>query len=74
MMNKAIVLLTLSFGILPMSAQARDVGDRTQTLDSHRARSETRIERLREDRKLDAKAQADKPATPKTNKKKSPSQ
>ena len=54
-----LVLLAISG-----AAQARDGNDRSQSLDLNRDRSESRIERLREDRSLD-KARAEKPAAKK---------
>jgi hypothetical protein len=65
-----MVLLTL---MIVAPARARDAADRTQTIDINRDRSENRIERLRQDRALDAKTRAESPAPtkikPKTNKK-----
>lgn len=71
-MRKSSALVSV-FGLLVFfaidgSAQARDANDRTQSMDVSRDRSESRIQRLREDRTID-KARAEKPATPKQQKK-----
>ena len=58
------VLGLLVFFAMGSAVQARDANDRTQSMDTSRERSESRIERLREDRSGD-KARAEKPAKPK---------
>jgi hypothetical protein len=69
-MRKLLALVSV-FGLLVFamggSVQARDGNDRTQSMDISRDRSESRIERLREDRNID-KVRAEKPAKPKKEK------
>jgi hypothetical protein len=47
---------------LAASAQARDPSDRTLGTELNRERSENRVERMRDDRSLRDKAQAEQPA------------